>query len=53
MGNFGGNANWEIEEKSDLHTIGGPEYEGHLKWGEGTNRVNIILDSGEIVVNEI
>ena len=52
-GNFGGNANWEIEEKSDLYTTGGPEYEGYIKWGEGTNRVNIILDGGEIVVNEI
>ena len=50
---FGGNANWEIEEKSGLHTNRGPEYEGHLKWGEGTSRVNIILDGGEIVVNEI
>lgn len=50
---FGGNANWEIKEKSGLHTNRGPEYEGHLKWGEGTNRVNIILDGGEIVVNEI
>lgn len=53
MGNFGGNANWEIEEKPNLHIDGGPAYEGHLKWGEGTNRVNIILDGGEIVVNEI
>ena len=53
MGNFGGNANWEIEEKSGVQTFEGPKYEGHLKWGEGTNRVNIILDGGEIVVNEI
>jgi hypothetical protein len=52
-GSFGGNANWEIKEKSGLHTNGGPEYEGHLKWGEGTSRVNIILDSGEVVVNAI
>lgn len=50
---FGGNANWEIEEKSNLHTDREPVYEGRLKWGEGTNRVNIILDGGEIVVNEI
>lgn len=52
-GNFGGNANWEIKEKSGLHTNRGPEYEGHLKWGEGSRKVYIILDSGEIVVNEI
>ncbi|NLX92006.1 MAG: hypothetical protein GXZ07_10585 [Firmicutes bacterium] len=53
MGSFGGNVNWDIKEKSGLQTNRGPEYEGHLKWGEGTNRVNIILDGGEIVVNEI
>lgn len=56
MGNFGGNVNWEIEEKSGLNTDRGPVYavyEGHLKWGQGTSRVNIILDGGEIVVNEI
>ncbi|NLO24576.1 MAG: hypothetical protein GX114_00315 [Clostridiales bacterium] len=51
--NFRGNANWDIEERFGLNTNGGPEYEGRLKWGEGTNRVNVILDGGEIVVNEI
>ncbi|MDD2573330.1 MAG: hypothetical protein WCS98_02025 [Bacillota bacterium] len=51
--NFGGNANWEIEQRSGVNTNGGSEYEGHLKWGDGTNRVNILLDGGEIVINEI
>lgn len=52
-GHLGGNVNWEIQEIADLHSNGRPVSEGHLKWGQGSSGVNIILDGGEVTVNEI
>ncbi len=52
-GNFGGNTNWEIKEKPEQYTDGGLWRTGRLQWGEGAGRVTIMLDGGEVVVNEI
>lgn len=52
-GNLKGNANWEAKEMSESHGTIGPGNEGYMKWGEGTNKVNIILDSGEVEVDEV
>jgi hypothetical protein len=51
-GHLGGNVNWETDETA-LSMNGGSVLKGQLKWGEGNNKVNIIIDGGELAVNEI
>lgn len=50
---LGGSASWEVEEKAGLHANGEPVYQGHVKWGEGSRKLSLIIDSGEVLVNEI
>lgn len=48
-----GNVNWQLEESGGDGTDGRSAFEGRLKWGEGTNRVDVFIESGSITVNEL
>lgn len=52
-GQLGGNANWEVEEPESLKPDKRVMSKGYLKWGEGSGKVAVILENGEVVVNEL
>ncbi len=52
-GSFRGNVAWEIEGPEEELPDSSALYRGHKTWGQGNNRVDIFLDNGEVVVNEL
>lgn len=52
-GQLKGNVNWEIEELAISPEGRTTTYKGYLKWGEGINKADIFIDSGEITVKEL
>lgn len=52
-GQLGGNASWEVEEPASGPPDARVMSKGHLKWGEGRSKVVVIIENGEVVVNEL
>ena len=52
-GCLGGNVSWEVEEPESRKTHERAMVKGHLKWGEGSGKATVIIESGEVVVNEL
>lgn len=53
LSQLSGNAAWEVEETSASATNDDVYYLGRMKWGDGQNKLKIILSSGQISLNVI